>query len=88
MSSRPRIEISTVEQKCPREAYGPIQRVVNPYPKRDQERGIVSNIVRVNEPNPGLQHHPGSVVGLGKIDSILSLTGKPNLGQVSCKAKF
>lgn len=88
ISSRPRIEISKVEQKCPREAYGPIQRVVNPYSKRYQERGIVSKIIRVDEPNPGLQHHLGSIVGLGKIDPILSLTGKPDLGHVSCKAEL
>ena len=44
--------------------------------------------IRVNEPNPGLQHQLGSVVGLGKIDTILSLTGKPDLGQVSCKAEL
>jgi hypothetical protein len=42
ISSWPRIEISKVEQKCPSKAYGPSQRVVNPYPKRDQPRGIIS----------------------------------------------
>ena len=52
ISSRPYIEIGKVEQKCPSERHGPIQRVVNPYPERDQERGIVSKIIRVNEPNP------------------------------------
>ena len=88
MRSRPRIEIGKVEQKCPGEVYGPSQRIVNPYPKRDQERGIVSKKIRVNEPDPGLQHQLGSVVGLGKIDPILSLTGKPDLGQVSCKAEL
>jgi hypothetical protein len=45
-------------------------------------------MIRVDEPNPGLQHHLGSIVGLGKIDPILSLTGKPDLGQISCKAEL
>ena len=80
ISSWPRIEIRKVEQKCPCETYGPIQRIVHPYSKRDQERGIVSKIIRVTKPDPGLQHQLGSIVGLGKIDPRLSLTGKPDLG--------
>ena len=88
MGPRPRIEISKVEQKCPGESDSLSQRIINTHSKRNQERGIVSKMIRVNESDSSLQHQFCSVLGLGNVDPILSLTGKPNLIHVFCKAEL
>ena len=64
MTPRPRIEISKVDQKCPGESDSLSHRVINAHSKRDQERGIVSSMIRMNESDPGLQHQFCSIVGL------------------------
>lgn len=70
------------------EAHGLGHRVVDPYAERDQPRCVVSTKIRMHEPDPGLQHQPSPVVGIGKVDPILRLTGEPDLGQISCKTEL